>query len=335
MAVIFMDGFDHYNSIQQKWPYGDAYISYAISSTYTRPGFSGHGLYLNANREAAVEFSTALTSGVIGGAWRGLGNDSGQYDTPFYFNTSATFGGVRVYQYGAFDYRLRVVSSTGATLCFTTDAYHNTWYYLELKVVLGTGTSGSVELRANGITIASNSACDTGITSANYVGISGGQGNTSQAYHDDVYIADDTTFRGDCHVETLYPTADSSVQWTPGTGTTNYDLVDEPGTINEGSTDFVETSTTTNKDLYTIGDLATTSGSVYAVQSNVYARKTDAGSRTMHSIVKYSGTESNGSTINLLDTGKVYSDVFMNRPGGTGWTIAEVNAMEAGFELDT
>ena len=323
MAIFFMDGFDHYNNTSQKgWS-----VSATCSSSYSRLGV-GQGV-----REAGeMKHWLGGTNShlIMGCAFRCTAPDANGYSRQVGLGSSSA-PTVFTRWAGNIDYHWQVDYPGGSITSTNDPALANVWYYLELDVVFH-ATTGSITLKVNGQTECSGTNLNTG-SAADYCWVREATWYGTQDY-DDLYV-DDSTARGDCRVETIYPTADSSVQWTPGTGSTNYNLVDNPGTISEGSTDFVETSTATNTDLYTLGNITTTSGSVYAVQSNVYARKTDAGSRTMHSEIKHSGSTSNGSTINLADTGLIYSDAFANVPGGSGWTITQVNALEAGFELDS
>jgi hypothetical protein len=63
------------------------------------------------------------------------------------------------------------------------------------------------------------------------------------------------------------------------------------------------------------------------VQAVVYARKDDAGARTMKHGVKSSATSAYGSNISLSNTYAYYETRQETDPNGGGaWTVAAVNA---------
>lgn len=335
MAVIFMDGFDHTNGLEStsftpKWDYTNNGTSNSIDPSYSRLG-TGNG-YLLSNTYGALEKQLSpLSVASVGLAFNqnstqncGLVRFSGSGTTTAHLNISG--GNLVLYN-----------SGNGVVETYVAEIPINTWNHIEFIIYSINSSTGRCIVKLNGATVIDKSNMNTGSNSISALTLGGTTStwtHTNITKYDDVYVTDTNTGLGDCRIETIYPTADSSVQWTPLTPSTNYDEVDDPGTV-DGDTTYVETSTATNKDLYTLSNITTTSGSVYTVQSNVYARKTDAGSRAMHSILKYGGTESSGSSISLGDTYVVYSDVFNAPPGGGSWDITKVNGLEAGFELDS
>lgn len=334
MAVVFLDGFDHYNSYSQKWPslYGSSPTG--PTTTNARGGY-GKAMYLHSSAACGIYRSfTAQSTMYIGFAL--YANSWG--NTNLIWTRS---GGTSTWALGISGTTLLFMRGNlfnGATTLssMTNPMVTGTYYYLEIKSINDT-SSGTLELKINGVVQTPLAFTgNTGSTSVDILGLGFQSGNSygaSPYYYDDMYW-DNSTYRGDCRVETLYPdSAGNSTDWTVSGAASNWDAVNDAGTPSEN--EYVETSTATNKDLYNLGSLVTTSGSVYAVQTNVFARKTDAGSRTMHSVLRHSTNESSGSSISLADSNLYYRDVFSNVPGGTGWTISQVNALEAGFELDT
>jgi hypothetical protein len=81
-------------------------------------------------------------------------------------------------------------------------------------------------------------------------------------------------------------------------------------------------------------NLATATGTVFAVQTNLTSRKDDAGTRTIAPVVRIGSTNYDGTTTAAL--GSSYADYtqLYDRldPSGATWTISTVNAMETGVK---
>jgi hypothetical protein len=218
----------------------------------------------------------------------------------------------------------------------------DTWYYVEIKVTVHNST-GSFEVRVGEELDSSGSGIDTQ-NSANasinqlWFGQTAGAQGTSMAW-DDYYVCDDTgavnnNFLGDLKIECLFPSADgnsSQFDGSDGNSSANYQLVDEV-TPND-DTDYVQSADVGDEDTYTYGDLATTTGSVFAVQPIPYARKTDAGSRQIVSTARLSAVETDSLAKSLADTYLYLPDVRETKPGGGSWTITDVNNSEFGVKV--
>ena len=100
-------------------------------------------------------------------------------------------------------------------------------------------------------------------------------------------------------------------------------------------TEYVESSTAGHKDTYAYGNLATASGTVYAVQPVPYAKKNDAGpSRSIVSVARLSGTEEDSAVKTLSTSYAYFGDIRATKPGGGQWTIADVNSAEFGVKVN-
>ena len=139
------------------------------------------------------------------------------------------------------------------------NAYFPPWIYVELKIVFHP-TAGSVEIRVNGNTLAKTTGTNTIATSNNSANsmtvglITYGGSYGVASLMDDLYICDGTgsssnDFLGACKVETNFPLSDGSLsQWTPNTGTTGYNLVNEVGY--DSDTTYLSSSTTSQTELF-------------------------------------------------------------------------------------
>jgi len=168
-------------------------------------------------------------------------------------------------------------------------------------------------------------------------------GLNSQSYFDDAYICDGTTgddpshpnndFLGDVRIVAIFPDAIGTYsQWTPTSGD-NYTCVDET-TPNDDS-DYVATSGIGNIDTYNFESLPVSSGTVLAIQCNSYARKDDAGSRSIGNAIYYNSILYSGSEQSVGDTYRYYPEIFEVNPNtNVRWTISELNSVEIGPKLE-
>lgn len=221
-----------------------------------------------------------------------------------------------------------------------------TWYVIEAKVLVNAG-AGTVDIKVDGTSVLSTTGLTTTNTSTGYSGtlttLSVGNNGLS-AYLDDLVLCDasgtapDNDFLGDCWVEALLPQTDavaagSNAGWTVSSGSDHGALVDE-STPND-DTDYVSTATATAKDTYNYPSLAS-SGTIYGVQTLLYARKTDGALKQIASVLRHSGSDNDGSTKTISTVYRYYPEMKRLNPGtGIAWTTSDVNAVQHGPKLVT
>lgn len=252
-------------------------------------------------------------------------------------DNSTTGFNLRLKADGALEvYRNTTLLATTATTPIVT----GTWYFIEMKVTVN--NSGSYEIRVNTNNVLSGSAdTQNGATNAyaNRVRFGdwlvGYPANLAIKY-DDVYICDGTgsvnnDFVGPCKVETIKPTSDVVSDFTPQTGADNFAMVDDAA---PNDTDYVESSTPTDKDRYGMGNLST-SGDILGIMVNAVARVTDASPFDIDLIVKSGSTEDTAASQAVTGTDYVtFTKVYEENPDTTDpWTVSEVNGLEAGFQV--
>lgn len=206
----------------------------------------------------------------------------------------------------------------------------NTWHHIQLYVVVH-GSAGAVELRLNGTNVASASGINTsnsGNAYASKIALYGCPG-FNYGYYDDLWISS-VAFQGDCKVETIFPSANGTTNNFSVSGVaSNYQAVDESDYNSD--TDYVYDANVGDKDLYAMGNLTTTSGTVKGVRFNAVWRKDDTGTKQAAIRVRSGGTESSLTTTTLTTSYTVYSqDTTVNPVDSVAWSITTVNAMEAG-----
>lgn len=213
------------------------------------------------------------------------------------------------------------------------------WYYVEWEIITH-DTLGEIHCRLNGITEEisvtgiDTRASGSGILSS--ITFLGASGRTVTI--DDVYIryatageTAKTSWYGDIRVDSLFPTgAGNSTQFTPSTGS-NWQNVDDAD-IDSDST-YNQSSTLNHKDTYVTGNLSST-GTIYGVQSQIYARKTDAGARSVGRVYRISSTDY-VSTGKPLTIDYIYLDDLTEVSPATAsaWTVSEINALEIGAQI--
>lgn len=216
----------------------------------------------------------------------------------------------------------------------TTPLVAGVWYYIEVKVTIG--DAGSVDVLLNSVSEISAAGIDTQYqATANADRIVLGY-----AKFDDLYICDDTggaldDFLGDVTCEAILPNGNgthSDLVGSDGNSVDNYALVDEVPPNSD--TDYVKSATPGDIDTYAYPNISATSGTVYAVQPLLFARKDDAGARSICSVARLAGgTEEDGPDKSIGETYTYWPDIRTTKPGGGGWTISDVNGAEFGVKI--
>lgn len=338
MALLFMDGFDHYATadITKKWStsVGPATISSAAGrrSGGALAGSIGNNAYVVKNITAGATF-------IMGAAFQFPGASSIANDLFRLLDATTLQCGVRVNGDGTL-----LVHRNGTTLATSTAALAFAAYnYIEWKVTIADSiATNSCKVRLNGVDVltlaAASDTKNTANASANQVSIGGISGNATSVFVDDFYLCDasgstNNDFLGDCRVDTLLPNGDGNyTSLTPSTGVSHYLLVDETA---PNTTDYNESSTATNKDSYQMVNLgALASQTIYGVQALGAVLKDDAGARSIKVGMRSSSTDSSSAAQALSTSQLYYSNIHETDPAtATAWTESGVNAAEALFEV--
>lgn len=227
---------------------------------------------------------------------------------------------------------------------------HSTWYFLEIKIKISNSTAtGDCQVRLNG-----NSTAIIDVTAASDIQNGSNAGfdrfslrwtslaavSTHTTNHDDFYWMDDSGsvnngFTGDVRICTLLPTGNgnsSQFVGSDGNSTNNFQLVDE--SQGNSDTDYVESSTVNDIDLYGFENLPASAATVKAIQTTTFARKTDAGTRTIAHMTRISSTNYQGADITLNAAYRNQETIQETSPAtATAWTVSEVNGAEFGMKV--
>ncbi len=338
MTLLFIDGFDHLEAADMGMKYDDVNLTGLSVGNSTPDTRHGAGNWLRITNSAGmVEKSvTAGASFVVGVAIYVSAHDA----DPFlrFFDAGVTQCELRMHTDGT----LRVTRN-GSTVTSGNSTYSvpiATWIYLEWKVTIANSIgASSCVVRVNGsniITVATGQDLqNTSNASADSVVI-GGSGGPTTFYYDDFYICNSSgstnnDFLGDVKVLTIYPSgAGNSTDWTPSAGN-NYECVDEtPG--NE-DTDYVSETSAGDHDTYAMGNITLT-GTVLGIQTNLMAKKDDAGTKELAPTIRSGSTDYDGTTVSVNSSYRVHSEIWEEDPDtSAAWTDSGVNAMEFGPKL--
>lgn len=337
MSLRFIDGFDHYVTadIPKKWTSSAGGI--AITAGQGRRGTASARSASDPIRYLTLTLDNQATW-ILGMAFRVTQLPSGTNTLFALLDGASLQTDVRLLAAGDL-----VVTRNGTVLGTAPGILVvNAYMFLEWLVTIH-NTAGVSTVRLNGANILTLSSLDTQQTANAFanvlrVGTTTGTGHFGTLDMDDLYICDGTgsaphnTFLGDCRVDTLLPNADATpLQWTPSTGTTHYTLVDE---ASPNTTDYVSSSTVGQRDLYGVQDLTTVTGTIYGTQLNLAVLKSDAGLRSVKTLIKSSASEVLGSAV-ALSTSQVYTRAVQASDPATSaaWTEAGVNAALFGAEV--
>lgn len=155
-------------------------------------------------------------------------------------------------------------------------------------------------------------------------------------YYDDIAINDTTgsdnnSWIGRGGIYGLFPEgAGTHTDFTPSAGD-NHDCVDEVPPNDD--TDYVESNVVGHQDTYAMDDLVPTDGDIQAVQWIARAKLDAAGSGNFQRALRYDGTDYNGSDLAVDVSYAYFQEILEECPDETAWTIAKVNALEAGMEI--
>ena len=205
--------------------------------------------------------------------------------------------------------------------------------HVEIKV-FSDASIGTVQLWLNGSIVIDQSGLNTGGQDISSIKFFNNDGYGSRyLYIDDLAIADD--WIGHSTVEKKSPISDSSIAFTPSTGTDNYAMIDDSG--HDGDATYVET-VVTGQDLYGY-ETVDAGKEIVAVSLVTVARKTGAGkypvylqSATKQDAVEYLKSQRALGVQYPCVQGSGFYDEYPTSPDGSAWTPAIWNAMQLGFK---
>jgi len=335
MALILIDGFDHYTNAQAY----DKEIEYSngsIGSVASRFGI-GQGLVnsdanylttLNIGVNKSTIYFGIACKKVTGGSpsltiswpWIRFRDESDVDQIQFCLNSL---------------YGIAVYDGADALLGSTADYVvpDQRWFYLEGKITIS-ATVGEVTLRVNETQVLNLTSQDTknGSDYIRKISLSGIQ-SSIVAYYDDLYI-DDAQFHGDCRIRAFTPDSISGTNNSFMASAGNKDeCVDE--SISNDDTDYIYSDTLNHKQGFgiTTGVL----GTVKAIQLNNHVRIDEAGTRKIKPLIRSNGADYQGTETDEITAEYLFeSEIFETDPDdAAAWTQTKLEAAEFGLEITT
>lgn len=352
---VWSDGWDHYNSLLQKWDF-DSGFGIAINTTNGR--FAGsQGLSLGQLNIGAgyawKNLLTTLSTVIIGFSIKlQLVPNSTNYCLTFYDSVAnASQVSLAIDPQGRFQFYIGggITGGTGTALGPNSGAVAvrgGVWYYLEVKYTAST-TVGLAELRLNGNSspIISFSGNTQSTTNAWTDRIVLGINTLNNSYnYDDLYILDTTgaaplnTYLGDTRIVTVFPNADSATAGLNQFSTSpaqaagsHYLNVDENPPDDNTSYNF--DSVVNDRESYR-HTAATVTGSIPFVNAWARFEKDDATTRQVAIVTRSNVTDVVGPTVNVPSSYVYANQVTVVDPNtAAAWTQAGVNAAEFGLKI--
>lgn len=343
MALLFMDGFDHYTNsanMELKWP--------IIGRGSVIPGqtgrFGGFSVGLNDGGGAGIEVGRSLPSNVstmfVGFAFKWAGGASIYFGPVLYDGTAGgpqigfhiTSSGVVTVVLGAYNN-----NATIGTLSGTYNA--NQWYYLEIEVVFSTSATGSVIVHAGGTQVLNVTSVQTAQTANAYANQIWLYATSLSVWIDDLYVCDNTgaqnnTFLGERKVVTVFPSAAGRVdQWaTQVGGTTSQPWTAVNETNPDGDTSYIADNTVGDIEDFALGSFGTVT-SLAGVQINVDMRKDDVSTHTIGVGVGNGTTENFDAGTTVLSTYSMVSRTLDSNPlTSAAWATSDLTGLQASIK---
>ncbi len=224
-------------------------------------------------------------------------------------------------------------TSTGAGLVL------NQWSYIEFKVVCNS-TTGSYDVRVDGVSVLSDSGINTQIGSNVYYDSIRLNATTSYMSLDDLYICDGsggshTNFLGPCRTLVSNPDGDNSVNWStvyPAL-TDHYADVDD-GTIADDDATYVEDNTTGHRDLFDYASISTLTD-IFGVAIHTTCKVTDVIPVDIKTVIESNGDEEISAALTMSSTDyRTISYISETDPHTSlAWDVTNLNDAHFGFEV--
>lgn len=334
MSVVFYDGFDLGVPLTPKW------TAVTLTNAFTVGGGRRTGtgaLDLKTTGDSVSKtLATPTTDLIIAFAIK-------DYAEAVFLELYEGATKHLTFEFGASpNYYIKVKQGGGATL--VTDTTANTanteWQVFEIRAAID-DSAGTVTVRKNGAELFALTSQDT-----NNAGASGWVESfkllgthAGSTWYDDLYVIDTTdataptAFIGHtARVDTLLADGDLETSWTPSSGTTHYQMLDDVPA--DGDTTYVESSSLNARALCTLDALPYTPTTIYGVQANAVAKEDVSGSIEVAPAIKVGSTHYTGTAVAMDTTYARIAHLWTTNPASAvAWTKADVNALVQGAKL--
>jgi len=347
MSVVWCDGFDKYasaiatvpGSMINKYTLGVALL---VSNYITRTGRnSGMCLQLLTTSSSLMFAPTTATSTWTAGFALKMASFSSSptiisfrdgttgVDTQILLSTNSS-GFLQAYR-GSFG---TLLGTSGTAMAA------NVWSYVEIrtKIAATAAAGGMVDVNLNGTNVISFTGQTQSTLNSTALNVFMTGDATNLPNYDDFYVKNDnSSFLGDSKVETLVPSADGFYsQFSATPGPAHFSAVNEVPP--DDDTSYISATVAPKIDSYTFPSLSVLTGSIYAVQWSMRAKKLyGASSHPIQGMVRSSGGTDGFSDQNSLLSDTSYavktSCRDTNPVTAVAWTVSDVNTSQFGVKL--
>jgi hypothetical protein len=288
MALLFVDSFDHYDTLTLKWSANTTGII-DLSGTQARTGVGccvcfPFGPELNVNNELGVVMGDAYKTQSLVNDIHGFISGTGVFRVRQVRVRANSDGSVSVLSGNDPG---PVVLGTSAPNLLSVGVYA----YIETKIS-AFSASANVTIRINGQTVLTLTGVNTNPDGTGHYNTMylQGPGNGPSGFHDDIYLLNlvdsgvpgnpNNDFLGAVRNYAQVPIADASpLQWTPSTGVTHFNLVNA---IPQQTATFVSDDNIGDVDQYVYGTTGVVPPvTVFGVQVCLLGALDAAGSRSV------------------------------------------------------
>jgi hypothetical protein len=342
MTLLFMDGFDHYNSVADCLDKGNYAESWLAAVAETGRFEDGKAIRLSSKfgyLRKPLTVSTYSTVYMGAAHYYSAGIPTLSQSLFTFMDEGASNNQVLFYVNS--DNSIAAYRGSTSNLLGTSAAGvlpSNGWFYIEARCTIS-ATVGVVVVNINGTEVLNLTGQNTKDSTDYIDGIAlGGLDGKSYtypeaAYWDDFYI-DDSQFHGNCHIQTFLPDSDGTyTDFTRSTGSNDYEAVDANPPVD--ATEYIYSSTDEEKSTFgiTTGSLNTVKG----IQLNNRLTLDAPGVRTVKPVVRSNSTDYIGGVYPAIGSSPLfYTRVYETDPDDSNpWTQAKLEAAEFGLKIES
>lgn len=339
MTFLFGDSFNTVDDAYEEMRWDDmlSAAGVAYASGYGSDGDWGMRLSASTIYYIQKNLSSSETTLIVGGRYK-LASLSSTSEFLSFYDSSTLQCELRAMADGSLAFYRGTSTQIGVSDTGLVSA--DTWYFIEAKVTFD-NTTGSVEIKLDGVTKINESPVDT-VSSANeQVTNIRLYSNGGLTYADDFYICNTSgtecnNFLGDIKIKPYYAASDGTyTQFTPSSGSDHYAMVDDDPLADANT--YNESSTVGHRDSCGL-DTYSETGTVHVVQVIAPVLNPDSGSMTVKPFIR-SGTSpanNDGPEMALSQTMKAAVAIYEKEPtDDVAWTAAKINAAEAGLKVES
>lgn len=333
MSVLFMEGFD--DRLYLVRGTGSITLATGLHGYYAKDMGDTQNKYLALRAPLDMNGSDTLIYG--------MRIQIRSWGAAYYDLVEDAFGAAVDIKMGATNTQFSVTINGNLLQTPVDSIPYGQWGHLAVKVVFH-ATAGSITWQVNGVEVATSTGLDTG-TAPTTISPQWGNTTTNDVDYwdvDDIYVANGdgafgNDFLGEAVVSAHMPSGNgnsSGMTGSDGNQVDNHLLVDNNAATPPAATEYVGSATEGHKDTYAMDDLVSTAVEVHAVETAVYAIKSDGFPKFMRPVLRSGSVDYVAASVALSETVWGIFDMWEQDPNTSAqWTPANVNAMEVGQEV--